>query len=143
MAEKQVKVQNVSRSDFYLNLGFVTPGKLLPMKPDTIVLLDADEYMYLSTQCRGAFEKGFLKVVEKDEKLNADIIESKNVMSNDDITKMLELPIAKFRTALNKIDSDVLLRDIRSAAVEMNKTDKYITEIDKAIEKNADGSILL
>ena len=131
MAEKQVKVKNVSRSDFYLNLGFVTPGKLLPMKPDTIVLLDADEYMYLSTQCRGAFEKGFLKVVEKDEKLNADI------------TKMLELPIAKFRTALNKIDSDVLLRDIRSAAVEMNKTDKYITEIDKAIEKNADGSILL
>lgn len=143
MAEKKVKVKNVSRGTFYLNLSFVADGKVLPMNPDTIVLLDADEYMYLSTQCRGAFEKGFLQVVEKDETFKADIIESKNVMTVSDVEKLLELTIAKFRTALKKIDSMALLRDIRKMAVEMNKSDKYITEIDNKIEEIADGSILL
>ena len=143
MAEKQVKVKNVSRNVFYLNLGFVTPGKVMPMNPDTTVLLTADEYVYLSTQCRGVFDKGFLQVVEKDESLNADVIESRNVMSNEDIQEMLNLTIGKFKTALGKIDSMALLKDIRTAAVEAGKTDRYITEIDARISKIANGSILL
>ena len=36
MAEKLVKVQNVSRADFHLSLDFVKEGKFYDMKPNAI-----------------------------------------------------------------------------------------------------------
>lgn len=143
MAEKLVKVKNVSRNDFGLSLSFVTDGKYLDLKPDTVVPLTSDEYMYLTTQCPGAFSKGFLAVVEIDDSLADEKIESKNVMSNSEIEKLLDLTITKFKKELLVIDSSLLLKDIRIKAIELNKSDKYIAEIDNRIQDTADGSLLI
>jgi len=143
MSEKLVKVKNVSRNDFGLSLDFVTQGKHLDLKPNTIVALSSDEYTYLTTQCPGSFEKGFLEVIEIDKSLESEKIESNNVMSSEEISKLLDLTITKFKKDISGINVLGLLRDIRSAAVEANKSDKYIVEIDTQIEKNANGSILL
>lgn len=143
MAEKLVKVKNVSRNDFGLSLNFVTEGKYIDLKPDTVVPLTADEYMYLLTQCPGSFEKGFLKIIEIDDSLADEKIESKNVMSNSDIDKLLEMTIAKFKKELVSIDSSSLLKDIRLKAIDLNKNDKFIVEIDERIEAIASGSVLI
>lgn len=143
MAEKLVKVKNVSRNDFGLSLSFVTEGKFLDLKPDTVVPLTSDEYMYLVTQCPGAFKKGFLSIVEIDDSLADEKIESKNVMSNDDIVKLLDLTIAKFKKEISVVDSSILLKDIRLKAVELNKSDKFVAEIDAQIGSVSDGSILI
>lgn len=143
MAEKLVKIKNISRNNFGLSLDFVTEGKYLDLKPETVVPLTADEYSYLITQCPGSFKKGFLQVVEIDKSLEDEKIESKNVMSNIDIEKLFEMTIAKFKKELSSIDSSALLKDIRLKAIELNKNDKFIAEIDSQIEAIASGSILI
>ncbi len=143
MFEKLVKVKNVSRNDFGLSLDFVTEGKYVDLKPDTVVPLTADEYLYLTTQCPGSFEKGFLQVVDIDKTLESEKIESKNVMSTGEIEKLMDLTVAKLKKEISLIDSSSLLKDIRSKAIELNKNDKFIMEIDNQIEAIASGSILI
>lgn len=143
MAEKMVKVKNVSRSDFGLSLDFVTEGKHLSLKPNTVVPLTEDEYMYLTTQCPGSFSKGFLEVVDIDEKIANEKIESQNVMSNEDIEKLLGYSLTTFKKKLDDIDSSTLLKDIRVKAIELGKAEKFIAEIEDKIKELSEGSVLI
>lgn len=141
MAEKLVKVKNVSRGDFHLSLDFVKEGKFYDMKPDAIVSLDADEMNYLSTQCAGCFENGFLHVVESKEGANIELPHEGNVMSNEDIEKLINKNLTQFKKEMAKITSQHLVKDIRQACVDANKTDKFIEACDARFSDLADGSI--
>lgn len=143
MSEKMVKVKNISRNDFGVSLNFVTENKHVNLKPGVVLPLTADEYTYLSTQCPGAFTKGFLQVVEIDPSLESEKIESENVASVSDIEKMLELTLPKFKKEISEVECVSLLRDIRTKAIEMDKSERFMEEIDAQITKFAGGSILL
>lgn len=143
MAEKLIKVQNVSRNRFTLNLSFVTTKKILRLNPDTVVDITLEEYTYLTTQCPGAFEKGKLKIIKVDENLEITPIESDNVMSNEDIEVLMNLTLPKLKTKVSEITTTSLLKDIRLKAVEVGKQDKFIEVIDSRIVELNNGSILI
>lgn len=143
MAEKVIKVKNISRGDFWLNLNDVTKGRVIRMKPDTELPLTMDEYLYLTSQCANAFKKGFLKSIEPNEAIAGDVIETENEMSEQDIEDLMSLTPAKLNNKLKTIDSEKLLKDIRSRASELDKNDKFMNVIDTRLEDVANGSILL
>lgn len=143
MAVKLIKVKNISRNMFTLNLSFVTPKKVLRLNPDVVVDITLEEYTYLTTQCPGAFEKGKLEIVNVDEELDIIPIKSENVMSNEDIESLLGVTLPKFKTKIAEITASALLADIRIAAVEANKSDKYLDVIDAKITEINDGSLLI
>lgn len=140
----KINIENISRNPFDLNLDFVTPRKVVTIKPNVSYGLTEDEYSYLVTSCPNLFTKGFFKVKNiPDEFKNVDVVESSNVMTDNDIVTLLDLPLAKFKKELSKIDSLPLIRDIHSKALELNKTDKYMSEINTKIDILADGSLLI
>ncbi len=140
----KINIENISRNPFDLNLDFVTPRKVVTIKPNVSYGLTEDEYSYLVTSCPNLFTKGFFKVKNiPDELKNVDVVESSNVMTDNDIVTLLDLPLAKFKKELSKIDSLPLIRDIHSKALELNKTDKYMSEINTKIDILADGSLLI
>lgn len=141
MAEKLVKVQNVSRADFHLSLDFVKEGKFYDMKPNAIVSLDVDEMNYLTTQCAGCFEKGFLHVVEASGDKDIELPNEDNIMSNEDIEKLINKNLTQFKKDIAKITSQHLIKDIRQACIEANKTDKFVQACDARFSELADGSI--
>ena len=143
MAEKVAKIKNISRADFSLNLSYVTKDRVLLLKPDVAVPVNHDEYSYLISQCPGAFEKGFLKVIDADEKIVDEVIESGNEMTDEDIDALMELTPAKFKNKIKTITSQTLVKDIRRRAVELNKSDRFISEIDAKLAELSEGSILL
>ena len=143
MAEKIAKIKNVSRADFSLNLSYVTKDRVLLLKPDVAVPVTHDEYSYLVSQCPGAFEKGFLKVIDADKTIVDEVIESENVMTEEEIDALMELTPAKLKTKLKGFTSQALVKDIRRRAVELNKSDRFITEIDTKLADLSEGSILL
>ena len=133
-----IKVKNVSRNNFDLSLDFVKEGKVFPLKPNSTCTLTQEEYDYVCEQCPGVFEGGFIAVVEAPE--NVDKVETNeaNVMSDEDIQKMLKLSITTFKKRMENIDSTTLIGDIYRAARERNMDDKYIKAItDRAGEVDA------
>lgn len=143
MAEKVIKVKNISRGDFWLNLDNITKGRVICMKPETELPLTMDEYLYLVNQCQNAFGLGFLKAIEPTESVANSVIESGNEMSDKDIEDLMSLTPAKLRNKLKTIESEKLLKDIRTKAIESEKAERFISEIDSRITEVADGSILL
>lgn len=139
----KIFIENISRNSFDLNLEFVTPRKVVNIKPNVSYGLTEDEYSYLITSCPNLFSKGYFKVKDVPKELNVEKVESSNVMNDDDIVALLDLTIAKFRKELLKIDSLSLVRDIHSKALELNKSDKYIDEINDRLTALADGSLLI
>lgn len=142
MSEK-IKIQNISRGLYFLNLGFVKEGKVVRLPQGAIYDASEDEYSYLITQCKGAFDKGRLKVVSAPAEIDVEEVNESNQKSFDDIEKLMDLNLTKFRAEIKNITSLELMKDIRDAAVERNKTDKFMDEIDKKIKELADGAILL
>lgn len=142
MSDK-IKIQNISRGLYFLNLGFVKEGKVIRLPQGAIYEVNEDEFSYLITQCKGAFDQGRLKIVSAPTEIDIEDIETANQKSFDDINKLLDLTLVKFRTEIKSITSLDLMKDIRDAAVEKNKTDKFIEEIDKKIKELADGAVLL
>lgn len=143
MSEKLIKVKNVSRGNFHIALDFVTPGKYYDLKPNMEVGLTQEEYMYLSTACPGSFKKGFIKVMAVDPKADVEVIESENVMSNDDIEKLLDYSLPTLKKKLADIDSLNLLRDIRQKADDEGKKEPFMKAIDERIKAVSDGALLL
>lgn len=139
----KIFIENISRNSFDLNLDFVTPRKVVNIKPNVSYGLTEDEYSYLITSCPNLFSKGYFKVKDIPNELNVEKVESSNVMNETDIVSLLDLTIAKFRKELSKIDSLSLVRDIHSKALELNKSDKYIDEINERLKALADGSLLI
>lgn len=142
MAEK-IKIQNISRSLYFLNLGFVKEGKVVRLPQGAIYDANEDEFSYLMTQCKGAFDQGRLKVLSAPASIEIEEVNESNQKSVEDIEHLMDLTLTKFRSELKDITSLALVKDIRDMAVERNKTDKFIDEIDKKIKELADGSILL
>lgn len=139
--EKKYKVKNVSRGQFDLNLGFVKEGKVVQMKPDSTFVLSEDEYNYLIEQCKGAFKNGFLEIVSAPE--NTEKVESENVLSDEDIDKIVHLTIGRFRNKIKTITSQKALGDIYKAARACNANDKYIEVLENQIKAVGDGSLVL
>lgn len=142
MSEK-IKIQNISRGLYFLNLDFVKEGKVVELPKDAFYDLNEDEYSYLSTQCKGAFEGGYLKVVSAPTSVDVEEVNTSNQKSIEDIEKLMELNLTKFRSEIKKITNLALMKDIRDVAVAKDKTDKFIEEIDKKIKELAEGSVLL
>lgn len=142
MSDK-IRIKNISRGTFFLNLGFVKEGKVVNLPIGAVYDLTRDEYDYLDTQCRGAFDKGFIKVVDAPSTIEIETFNEANQKSDVDISNMLDLTLVKFRSAIKDITSVNLLKDIRDAAVQANKSEKFIAEIDKQLKETANGSILL
>lgn len=138
--ENKNRVKNVSRAVFDLNLDFVKTGRLIRLKPDATVTLTDEELDYLEEQCPNVFKKGFLAVVGDDKK---PVEQNDNVASDDDIAKIIELTIGKFRNRINKITSQDLLKDIFKALEENNKNQKYIDIVSERIKEVGDNSIVL
>lgn len=139
----KIFIENTSRNSFDLNLDFVTPRKVVNIKPNVSYGLTEDEYSYLVTSCPNLFSKGYFKVKDIPNELNVEKVESSNVMNDNDIVALLDLTITKFKKELLKIDSLSLVRDIYSKALELNKSDKYIEEINDRLTVLADGSLLI
>lgn len=140
--KEMVKIKNISRKPYSLNLSDVTKGRVLLLQPETSVPVNLDEYAYLTTQCPGAFEKGFLAVVETAD-ANIDIVESKNAMTMEQIEEMMSLSIPKLKAKLADVTCLALARDIYKTALEHEKSDKFVAEIEKKVTELAEGSILL
>ena len=142
--EKLIKVKNVSRANFYLSLDFVKEGKSYDLKPNTVVNLTVEEMDYLSTQCSGAFTKGFLQVVELDDKVkDYDVPETGNVMTEKEIEDLMSLKLPQFRKAIAEITSLHLIKDIRKVADEHNAKETFMKVIDEKITELAEGSKLI
>lgn len=142
--EKQLfKVKNVSRADFHLSLDFVKEGKHFDLKPNTVVNLTVEEMDYLSTQCQGAFAKGFLKVIEEEKHENYDIPVAENVMTEKEIEELMSLKLPQFKKAISGITSLHLMKDIRKTADANNMKETYMNAIDAKITELAEGSKLL
>lgn len=144
MSEK-IKIQNISRSLYFLNLNFVKEGKVVRLPDGATYDVTEDEFSYLITQCKAAFDQGRLKVVSAPKEIESDVsnIEVVNQKSVEDIENIMDMNITKFRAEIKKITDLTLMKDIRDIAVERNKTDKFIEEIDKKIEELADGAVLI
>ena len=138
----KVKVKNVSRGLFDINLGFIKEGKVVAMKPDSSYILNEEEYEYLAEQCKEVFEQGFLEVVDIED-VTFGKVESENVMSNEDIDKILSKTIGKFRTEIKTITSDKLLSDIYKEAIAQSKDVKYLDAIGKQIKDCGNTSLVL
>lgn len=141
MANK-AKIKNVSRSNFYLSLDNVTRGKRFEMRPSSVVTVDEDELNYLMTECPNAFKKGYLEVIGKDEDISIDIVKTENVMSDDEIVELLNSPFTKIKSSIGKINATHLLKEIRSKAEELNKSNKTIEIIDNRIREISDSLVL-
>lgn len=142
MSEK-IRIQNISRATYFLSLEFVKEGKVVELPDGAFYDLTEDEFSYLNTQCHGVFEKGRLKVISAPAAIEVEEVNTANQKSTEDIEKLMDLTLAKFRAEVKNITSLALMKDIRDVAVERGKTDKFIEEIDKKIKELADGSILL
>ena len=138
--ENKHKVKNVSRGSFDLNLDFVKSGKIVHLKPEATVSLNDEEFDYLQEQCSSVFDNGFLTVIGDDKK---PVKQNDNVASDDDISQIIELTIGKFRTRINKITSQELLKDIFKALEANNKNQKYIDVVSDRIKEVGDNSIVL
>ena len=99
----KVKVQNISRGLYFLNLGFVKEGKVVKLPDGAIYELNEDEYSYLTTQCSGAFDKGDLKIVSSTDDIEVEPVNTSNQKTNSDIEKLMELNITKFRSEIKNI----------------------------------------
>lgn len=141
--EKLFKVKNISRADFHLSLDFVKEGKHYDLKPNTVVNLTVEEMDYLTTQCQGAFVKGFLQVVEDEKTKNYDIPVAENVMSEKEIEDLMSLKLPQFKKAIAGITSLHLIKDIRKVADEHDKKETFMKAIDEKIAELAEGSILI
>lgn len=141
--EKLFKVKNISRADFHLSLDFVKEGKHYDLKPNTVVNLTVEEMDYLTTQCQGAFAKGFLQVVEDEKTKNYDIPMAENVMSEKEIEDLMSLKLPQFKKAIAGITSLHLIKDIRKVADEHDKKETFMKAIDEKIAELAEGSILI
>lgn len=139
----KITIKNVSRKDFDLNLEFVTPRKVVTIKSGVSYFLSEDEYSYLITSCPNLFSKGYFEVQGVPSGLNIEKVESSNIMTTEQIVSLLELPMTKFKKEIAKVDSLSLIRDIHSKALEMNKSDSYLKEINSKIDSLADGSLLI
>lgn len=140
---KLFKVKNVSRAEFHLSLDFVKEGKHFDLKPNTVVNLTVEEMDYLSTQCQGAFTKGFLQVVEDENTKDYDIPESENVMTEKEIEDLMSLKLPQFKKAIAGITSLHLIKDIRKVADENDKKETFMKAIDEKIAELAEGSKLI
>ena len=143
MANKLFKVKNVSRADFHLSLDFVKEGKHYDLKPNTVVNLTVEEMDYLSTQCQGAFTKGFLQVVEDENTKDYDIPQAENVMTEKEIEDLMSLKLPQFKKAIAGITSLHLIKDIRKVADENDKKETFMKAIDEKIAELAEGSKLI
>lgn len=141
--EKLFKVKNVSRADFHLSLDFVKEGKHYDLKPNTVVNLTVEEMDYLSTQCTGAFSKGFLQVVEEEKIKDYDIPVAENVMTEKEIEDLMSLKLPQFKKAIAGITSLHLIKDIRKVADEHDKKETFMKAIDEKIAELAEGSKLI
>lgn len=137
---KYVKVRNTSRGYLFLDLK-MAGGKVIEMKADSTAAITTDEYDYLINSCPNLFKGGDLILVNPTKDIET--IESENVLSNDDIAKLVELNLTKFKKEIENITSLSVMKDIRTKAVEEDKTKKFMEVIDEKITELADGSILI
>lgn len=139
---KVANIKNVSKGSFLLSLNQVTPGRSFKMKPGSLVSVDEDELNYLMNDCQGAFKKGYLQVVDLDEECKIDIVETENVMSDEEIETLLNAQFTKIKSQINKIEESRLLKEIRQKADELNKSNKVLELIDARIKEVADSLVL-
>ena len=140
---KLFKVKNVSRANYHLSLDFVKEGKHFDLKPNTVVNLTVEEMDYLSTQCQGAFTKGFLQVIEDENIKDYDIPVAENVMTEKEIEDLMSLKLPQFKKAIAGITSLHLIKDIRKVADEHDKKETFMKAIDEKIAELAEGSKLI
>ena len=143
MANKLFKIKNVSRANFHLSLDFVKEGKHFDLKPNTVVNLTVEEMDYLSTQCEGAFTKGFLQVVEDENTKDYDVPQAENVMTEKEIEDLMSLKLPQFKKAIAEVTSLHLIKDIRRVADEHDKKETFMKAIDEKIAELAEGSKLI
>lgn len=139
---KVANIKNVSKGNFLLSLNQVTAGRSFKMKPNSVVSVDEDELNYLMNDCQGAFKKGYLQVIDLDEECKIDIVETENVMSDEEIEALLNAQYQKIKSQINKIEETRLLKEIRQKAEELNKSTKVIELIDARIKEVADSLVL-
>lgn len=139
---KVAQIKNVSKHVFLLSLNQVSAGRSFNLKPNSVVSVDEDELNYLTNECEGAFKKGYLQVVGLDEGCNIDIVETENVMSDDEMETLLNAPFKKIQSEINKINETRLLKEIRQKAEELNKSNKVIELIDNRIKEVATSLVL-
>ena len=142
MGAKICKVKNISRRDFVLTFEEIEKGKKFKMRPDSTVAIDEDELNYLNNECPNAFKKGYLKIVDFDESVTADIPETENEMTKKEMEQLLNAQFTKMKSQINKIEVSHLLKELRTKAEELNKSSKVIDVIDARIKEVADSLVL-
>lgn len=142
MGAKICKVKNISRRDFVLTFEEIEKGKKFKMRPDSTVAIDEDELNYLNNECPNAFKKGYLKIVDFDESVTADIPETENEMTEKEMEQLLNAQFTKMKSQINKIEVSHLLKELRTKAEELNKSSKVIDVIDARIKEVADSLVL-
>lgn len=141
MEKENVVLKNTSRGIYYLDLSEVTKNKVLVVNIDKNVLVTPMEYDWLVTSYPELFSNGIF-TVEKTPK-DVEKVASDNVFTSEDIEKMMTLTKAKFKTAVNKVETLQVLRDIRSAAVTAGKPIDFMDIIDNRITDIDDGTVLI
>ena len=142
MGAKICKVKNISRRDFVLTFEEIEKGKKFKMRPDSTDSIDEDELNYLNNECPNAFKKGYLKIVDFDESVTADIPETENEMTKKEMEQLLNAQFTKMKSQINKIEVSHLLKELRTKAEELNKSSKVIDVIDARIKEVADSLVL-
>ena len=139
---KVANIKNVSKHNFLLSLNQVSAGRIFKMKPNSVVSVDEDELNYLMNECQGAFGKGYLQVIELDKDCKVDIVETKNVMSDEQMETLLNSPFNKIKSEIKKIEESRLLKELRQKAEELNKSSKVLELIDVRIAEVATSLVL-
>lgn len=140
---KFVKIKNTSRGYLFLDLGVENDNKVIEMKPNVTAAITETAWNYLVNQCPNLFKNGDIELVSAPKGAEIEEVESENVYSDEDITKLVEKTIKPFKTAIAKIDSLSVLKDIRLKATEEGKTKPFMDAIDEKIKELADGSLLI
>lgn len=136
------KVKNVSTGTFILTLGAVTKGKKFELLPNHEAPLTDEEMAYLSVECQGAFERGYLQLVSKPQNATIDIPKSENILSDEEMVALLDSTPKKIKGGLDKITETHVLKALRLKAEEMNKSSTVIDAIDKRIGETATSAVL-
>lgn len=140
---KFVKIKNTSRGYLFLDLGVENDNKVIEMKPDATAAISESAWSYLVNGCPNLFKNGDVELVSAPKDADVEEVKSENVYSDEDIAKLVEKTIKPFKTAISKIDSLSVLKDIRLKATEEGKTKPFMDAIDERIKELADGSLLI
>ncbi len=134
---KQYRIENcLIGGSVVINLMGLNQREILVPKGGFIFLKE-EELSWVISQSK-VFEKGILRVVNKDElseEIKEELPDSKDALTVKDIPYFLELTQAKLTKELKEISREDFLRELSKKSNDIDKSVKFIKVIDDRIEE--------